>query len=73
MGTLVPYKGNGSFLAGNGGLDGCSFSPQPLGRNGSCNRFLPLRLDIADRYLVFSPQLVYVAVLPQDVLYRSVE
>ena len=32
-----------------------------------------LRLDIADRYLIFTPQLVYVAVLPQDVLHRSVE
>ena len=32
-----------------------------------------LRLDIANRYLIFTPQLVYVAVLSQDVLHRSVE
>ena len=35
--------------------------------------YLFLRLYIAYRYLIFAPQLIYVAILPQDVLHCSVE
>lgn len=43
------------------------------GLHSSLFFYLFLRLYIADCYLIFTPQLIYVAVLPQDVLHCSVE